>query len=143
MTRSLLAILAGIATLTAISFGIEAVADPLLMRLFPAAFPTRSALGHSLPVQVFGFAYGLLSIAAGGYVTAWIARRAPALHAVLLGVVQSLLTVWAMAAMWNHAPAMNWIVALAMTLPASLLGGWSFARRAARVALHSPASLSG
>ncbi|MGH8216998.1 MAG: hypothetical protein ACREUT_00295 [Steroidobacteraceae bacterium] len=140
MLRSVLAILAGVATLTAISFGIEAIANPLLMRLFPASLPTQFALSHSLPVKLFGFAYGALSIAAGGYIAAWIGGRAPILHAAILGGVQSLLTVWAMIAMWNHAPAINWIVALAMTFPACLLGGWLFARRAGRQVLDSAAS---
>jgi hypothetical protein len=133
MVRSVLAILAGVATLTAISFGIEALANLLL---------TQSAL-HSLPGRLFGFAYGALSIAAGGYVTAWIARRAKILHAAVLGGVQSLLTVLAMIAMWNHAPAANWIVTLAITFPACLLGGLLFARRAGRQVLGSTASPSG
>lgn len=123
MVRSLLAILAGVATLTAISFGIEAIVDPLL---------TRASLSHSIGARLFGFAYGTLSIVAGGYVTAWVAQRAPIVHAAVLGAVQSLLTVWGMIAMWNHAPAANWIVALAMSLPASLVGGWVFACTAGR-----------
>jgi hypothetical protein len=143
MIRSVLAILAGVATLTAILFGIEAVTDPLLMRLFPVALPTQSALSHSLPVRLFELAYGAPSIAAGGYVTAWIGRRAPILHAAVLGGVQSLLTVLAMVASWNHAPAIIWILTLAMTLPACLLGGWFFARRAGRQVLGSAASPSG
>ncbi len=143
MLRSVLAILAGVATLTAISFGIEASADPLLMRLFPTSLPTQSALTHNVAVRLFGFAYGALSITAGGYVTAWIGRRAPLLHAAVLGGVQSLLTVWAMIAIWNHAPAITWIVTLALTLPACLLGGWLFARGAGRQVLDSAASPSG
>jgi len=137
MIRSVLAVLAGILTLTAVSFGIEAVADPLLMRLFPESLPTRAAFSHSLPVTLFGFAYGAGSIALGGYVTAWLARRAPLKHAAIMGVVQCALTVWAMAAMWNHAPAANWIGALVMAFPAALLGGWLFARRAGRQAALS------
>jgi hypothetical protein len=132
MTRSVLAILAGIVTLTAISFGIEAIADPLLMKLLPEAFPTRSALNHSLPATAFMFTYGGLSVAAGAYVAAWLARRAPLRHAAAMGIVQSGLTLWAMIAMWNHAPAMNWIISVAMALPAALLGGWLFARQASR-----------
>ncbi|HYK25505.1 MAG TPA: hypothetical protein VEV18_04555 [Steroidobacteraceae bacterium] len=143
MVRSVLAILAGVVTLTAISFGIEALANPLLMKLFPASLPTQFALTHSLPVRLFGFAYGALSLAAGGYVTAWIGRRAPILHAALLGAVQTLLTVPAMIAMWNHAPAINWIVTLIMTFPACLLGGWLFARRAGRQLPSSAVSASG
>jgi hypothetical protein len=132
MTRSVLAILAGIVTLTAIAFGTEAIADPLLMKLFPRAFPTRSALSHSLPATAFMFTYGAVSVAAGAYVAAWLARRAPLRHAAATGIVQSALTLWAMIAMWNHAPAMNWIVSLAMPLPAALFGGWFFARQASR-----------
>lgn len=128
MIRSALAILAGVATLTAISFGIEAIANPLL---------ARAALSHSLPATLFGFAYGALSIAAGGYVTAWIAPRAPIIHGAVLGGVQTLLTVGAMSAMWNHAPAINWIVTLVMTFPLALLGSWLFARRAGRQVLHA------
>lgn len=143
MVRSVLAILAGVVTLTAISFGIEAVADPLLMRLFPASLPTRAAFSHSLPTELFGFAYGVLSIAVGGYVTAWIARRAPILHAALLGSVQTLLTVWAIIAFGDHAPASNWIVTLIITLPSALLGGWLLARTADRSALQAPAGRSG
>lgn len=140
MVRSALAILAGVLTLTAISFGIEAIADPLLLKLFPASLPTRAALSHSVPAELFGFVYGALSIAAGGCVTAWIARRAPIFHAALLGSVQTLLTVWAMISIGNHAPAVNWIVTLIITLPSALLGGWVFARRAERPMVHSPAS---
>lgn len=124
MIRSVLAILAGVATLSAISFGIEAIAN-------------RAGLGHSLPATLFGFAYGVLSIAAGGYVTAWIARRAPLLYAAILGGLQTLLTVGAMSAMWSHAPAINWIVTLVMTFPSALLGGWLFARRAGRLVSHA------
>jgi hypothetical protein len=124
-----LAILAGVITLTAISFSIEAIADSLLMKLLPEAFPTRSALSHSLPATAFMFTYGAFSVAAGAYVAAWLARRAPLWHAGAMGVVQSGLTIWAMIAMWNHAPAIDWIVSLAMALPAALFGGWLRARQ--------------
>jgi hypothetical protein len=142
MMRSALAILAGIVTLTAVSFGIEAIADPLLMKLFPESLPTLSALSHSIPATLFMFGYGALSVAAGGYVAAWLAGRAPLRHAALMGIVQCALTVWAMTAMWSHASAVRWIVSLAMALPAALLGGWLFARRAHRKALHTSASPS-
>ena len=139
MIRSVLAILAGLVTLTALSFGIEAVADPLMIRLFAESLPTRSALSHSLPATVFMFAYGALSVAAGGYVAARLARRAPLRHAVMLGIVQSALTLLAMAAMWSHAPALNWIVSFVMAFPAALAGGWLFDRQARRQALRSSA----
>ncbi|HTV77897.1 MAG TPA: hypothetical protein VMF03_06540 [Steroidobacteraceae bacterium] len=133
MIRSVLAILAGIVTLTLVSFGIEALADPLL---------ARSGLAHSLPAMLFMYGYGILSVAAGGYVSAWLAARAPLRHALWMGLLQCLLTLLAMTAMWNHAPAVNWIVALLMALPAALLGGWLYARRRNPGELHSSASSS-
>ena len=57
MIRSVLAILAGIVTLTITSFAIEAAADPLMMRLFPHALPNRAAISHSLPATIFLLAY--------------------------------------------------------------------------------------
>jgi hypothetical protein len=133
------AILAGIVTLTAVSFGIEAVVDPLLLKLFPQALPTQSAMSHNVPAILFMFTYGALSVAAGGYVTAWLAGRTPLRHAAYMGILQCALTVAAMTAMWNHAPAINWIVSLVMALPAALLGGWLFARRAHPRALQASA----
>jgi len=125
MTRSALAILAGIVTLTITSFAIEAAADPLMMHLFPQALPNRAAISHSLPATLFLFAYTALCVAAGGYVTAWLARRSPVLHAVLMGVVQVALTILAMmsSSLRNEAPLLNWIGALLFTIPAAWCGG--------------------
>ena len=127
--RSVLAVLAGIVTLTAISFAIEAVVDPLLLRLFPEDFPNLAALGRSVPARALMFSYGALSIAAGGYVTAWLARRAPLRHAAVMGATQTALTLLAMRSMPNHASMATWIVTITSTLPAALLGGWLFVRR--------------
>lgn len=63
--RSIAAVLAGIAALTAASFAIEALADPMMIRLF--GDKTR------LAPSVFMYFYTAVCIAAGGYVTAWIA----------------------------------------------------------------------
>lgn len=123
MIRSVLAVLAGIAVLTVTSFAIEAAADPFMMRMFPAALPNRTAISHNLPASLFLFAYTALCVAAGGYVTAWVARRFPVRHAVAMGVVQVALTVWAMISLPNEAPLRNWIVALVLTVPAASCGG--------------------
>ena len=53
MIRSVLAVLAGIATLTVTSFAIEAVANPLLLRMSPQALPNEVALSRSLPAGLF------------------------------------------------------------------------------------------
>ena len=129
--RSVLAVLAGIVTLTVTSFAIEAAADPLLMWMFPHALPNRAAISYNLWSALLMFSYTFLCVVAGGYVTAWIARRAPVLHALVMGVVQVALTFWAMKAFADIAPMRNWIVAIALTIPAAWLGGALRARRSA------------
>ena len=124
--------LAGIAVLTVTSFAIEAAADPFLMRMFPHALPSRTAISHNLPSAIFMLAYTSACVAAGGYVTAWVARRSPMWHAAAMGVVQDALTVWAMVSLPNEAPLRNWIVTLVLTIPAAWCGGFLRARRAER-----------
>jgi hypothetical protein len=53
--RSILAILAGLVVIVVTSFGIQA-ANPLLMRMFPAALPDETAMSHNLPAWLFTFA---------------------------------------------------------------------------------------
>ena len=76
MIRSILAVIAGLVVLTIVSFAIEAAADPLLRHLFPGALPDAAALARNFPARLFMLAYTTFSIAVGGYVTGWIARRA-------------------------------------------------------------------
>jgi hypothetical protein len=85
MVRSVIAILAGIVVLTIMSFAIEAAANPLVLRVFPDALQSGAPLVHALPARLFMLAYTMLSVAAGGYVTAWVARRAKVWHAVIMG----------------------------------------------------------
>jgi hypothetical protein len=122
MIRSVLAVLAGIAVLTVTSFAIEAVANPLMMRMFPHALPDRAAIGYNLPAALFLFAYTSLCVAGGGYVTAWLARRSPVRHAVIMGAVQVALTFWAMLSIREQAPLRNWIAGIVLTVPAAWCG---------------------
>lgn len=136
MIRSVLAVLAGIITLTVTSFAIEAAVDPLMIRLFPHALPNRAAISYNLPATLFLFSYTFLCVAASGYVTAWLTRRSPVLHAVFMGAVQVALTVWAMFALRNEAPLRNWIGALVFTIPAAWCGGLLRAKYIAKK--HAP-----
>jgi len=129
MIRSVLALLAGIVVLTVASFAIEAVANPLMMRMFPHALPNEAALSHSVPVRLFMFVYTALCVAAGGYVTAWVARRSPVWHAVAMGVIQVALTVWAMIKLPHQAPLWAWIAGMVMIIPATWCVGVIRARR--------------
>ena len=109
--------------MTVTSFAIEAAADPLLMRMFPQALPTREAIGQNAWSSLFMYAYTALCVAFGGYVTAWIAKRAPVRDALIMGVVQVGLTVLAMFSLREQAPLRNWIIAMLMTIPCAWAGG--------------------
>jgi hypothetical protein len=132
MVRSILAVIAGIAVLTAASFAIEAAADPILMRLFPHALPNRAAISSNVPASILLFAYTSACVVLGGYVAAWIAQRSPVWHATAMGLVQEALTVWAMMSLGDVAPRRNWIVTLIVTIPAALCGGWLRTRQERR-----------
>jgi hypothetical protein len=112
MLRSVLAVLAGIAVLTITSFAIEAAVNPLLTKTFPAA------------LRIVTLVYTMACVAAGGYVTAWLARRAPIRHAVIMGVIESALTIVAMLSLPGHAPLWSWVAGIVLTTPAAWLGGF-------------------
>jgi len=126
MIRSILAVVAGLLTLTILSFAIEAAADPLLMHLFPAALPDSAALAASLPARLFMVAYTTFAIAVGGYVTAWIARRSRLTHATIMGAIEVAFTLYVMTAAPFHEahPAPRWvfITGIIIMIPAAYLG---------------------
>jgi hypothetical protein len=122
MIRSVLAVLAGIVVLTIVSFAIEAVASPLTLRIFPDALQSGAPLSHTLPARLFMMAYTMLSVAAGGHVTAWIARRSRMSHAAIMGAIEVALTVYAMIELPHQAPLWFWIAGMILTVPAACLG---------------------
>jgi hypothetical protein len=124
MLRSVLSVLAGIAVLTATSFAIEAAVDPLLLRAVPQALASPKALSANQWVRTLTFAYGFLSVAAGGYVAARLARRLPIRHAVAMGILQAGLTIAAMLSPEaNHASRLQWITTAVLSIPAAVTGG--------------------
>ncbi len=130
MLRTVLSILAGIAVLTATSFAIEAAVDPLLLRVFPQALPGPEALSSNPWVKTLTFAYGLVCVAAGGYVAARVARRLPIRHAAAMGIVQAGLTILAMfSPEGNHATLLQWVTIAVLSIPAALVGGILYKRR--------------
>ena len=124
MLRSVLSVLAGIAVLTAASFAIEAAVDALLFRQLPQALPGPAALSTNQWVRALTFAYGFMCVAAGGYISARIARRKPIEHAAAMGMVQAGLTIVAMLSPEaNHASRLQWITTAILSIPAALAGG--------------------
>ena len=133
MVRSILAVVAGLVVLTIVSFAIEAAVDPLLLHLFPRALPDAAALAGSVPARLFMLAYTMFSIAVGGYVTAWIARRSQLTHAAVMGAIELAFTLYVMIAMpfAEVHPAPRWvgITAMILIIPAACLGAAIRARQ--------------
>ena len=126
MIRSILAVAAGLVVLTIVSFAIEVAVDPLLMHMFPRTLPDAEALAGSLPARVFMVVYTTFSIAVGGYVTAWTARRSQITHAAVMGAIEVAFTLYVMIAMpfveAHPAPRWIWIPGLILMIPAACLG---------------------
>ena len=126
MIRSILAVLAGLVSLTIVSFAIEIAADPLLMYLFPRALPNAAALAGNIPARLFMVAYTTFAIGVGGYVTAWIARRSRLILAATMGAIEVAFTLYVMIAGPFHeahpAPQSVWITGLVLMIPAACLG---------------------
>jgi hypothetical protein len=130
MIRTILSILAGIVVLTVAAFAIEAAVNPLLLWLFPRELPGPEALASNPWVKVLMFSYGFLCVAAGGYVAARLARRAPIKHAAAMGIVQAGLTILAMLSPEGyHASRLQWIVTAVLSVPSALVGGILCKRR--------------
>ena len=124
MIRSVLSVLAGIAVLTATSFAIEAALNPLLIRAFPETLPGPEALSSNPWIRTLTFAYGLMCVAAGGYIAARLARRLPVTHAAVMGIIQAGLTILAMLSpVGNHASPLQWIIIAILSIPAAIAGG--------------------
>lgn len=124
MVRGVLSVLAGIAVLTIASFAIEAALNPLLLWVFPEAGSDPEALSSNLWTRALMFTYGMMCVAAGGYVTARLAGRLPVRHAAAMGIVQAGLTMMAMLSPeGNHASPMVWILTAILSIPAALAGG--------------------
>ena len=128
MIRNILAVVAGLIALTLVAFAIEAIADPLLMHLFPSALPNAAALARGVPTRLFMLTYTTFAIVVGGYVTAWVARRSRLTLAAILGVIEVAFTLYVMIAApfpeEYRAPRWSWITGIVLMIPAACLGAF-------------------
>lgn len=118
MIRSILAVLAGVAALTISSFTIEAIINPLIRWAFSDASANDEPAARILMIV-----YTTICVAIGGYVTAWVARRSEALHALIMGVIQLMMTAAALFALPGKAPLWFWLTGMALIAPAAWFGG--------------------
>src|SRR5687767_11653129 len=117
LLRGMLAVLAGIGVFTLGLLAINATGTAVL-----GAEPewiNRSPTTQA--VWAFGNA---VSMIAGGYVAAWLAPGSRVAHAVIVGTIQTGLTLAAFLTLRNTAtPTWLWVVGMVVTVPSAWLGG--------------------
>ena len=118
MLRSAGAVAAGILVLTALSFAFEWGA----LRL-SGADVGLTPQNMSTPLRVSVSVLTLLSVVAGGYVTASLTAHKQAAHATLMGVTELLLTVAVVLSMTEHGPGWLAVASICLLVPAAWAGG--------------------
>jgi hypothetical protein len=142
MKRSILGVLGGVV------LGIMLVF--LLARIGHAVYPTpdgfdfhnqeavKDYLAANPGVLLFVLAAHIVGPLAGAWLAAWIARRRPLSHALVVGVL-FLAAGIANMLMIPHPPWF-WLVDLLVYLPAALAGGWLAGRRQTAYTISAPSS---
>jgi len=112
--RGVIGIIGGIATLSGLLFAMERLVDAMF------GTPGGAPFMRNAPVMVLWLLWEALSVAAGGFVTAWIARRDAVRHAVVMGTLQALMTLAAMFSVRDGgSPLWFWLVGIASMPPAA------------------------
>lgn len=126
--RSVAAVVAGFATVVALSIATDAVLYAL--QVYP---PAEQGL-HDPLLNLLALAYRSLFTLAGGWVTARLAPRAPLHHAFILGVLGLASGTAGVVATWNLDLGPRWYpIALAASGPPLCgLGGWLATKGRAR-----------
>lgn len=116
LLRGALAVLAGIGVFTLGLFGIDSVGTAIV-----GAEPEW--INRSTTTQGMWAFGNAISMIAGGYVAAWLAPGARVAHAVIVGTIQTGLTLAAFLTLRNTAtPTWLWVVGMVLTVPSAWLG---------------------
>lgn len=127
--RSIAAVLAGFVTLSVSLYAMQGAGTAVLLRMNPGLPETASIVNYSNVTRVFWLIWETLSMGAAGYVTARIASSSHVEHAIVMGAIQAIVTVWAMLSVRGNEPLWFWVAGIAMMVPAAWLGGRLRARR--------------
>jgi len=116
--RSFLAILAGFLTITILGN----ILGQIMLHFGPSSFyqgdifTTKGAVASLLCAQ--------LCNVVGGYVTGRVAPRRPIFHAVILGLIGVVTTIWVAIALWKLEPLWYHFGTILLALPVIAAGGW-------------------
>jgi hypothetical protein len=140
--RSVLAVLAGIVTMSAVAFAIEIPLRALTLRLFSQSFPDSAALDSNVGWMLSQSLYTVPALMLGGYVAAWLAPRRGLAHAVAMAIVQELLIVALIFKPPHPVPPWMWAITLVVTPAAIIYGGYLRSRHKAAAQRAEPAAVA-
>jgi hypothetical protein len=124
MIRSVLAVLAGLVGFSIALLAMDSAATPLMNAIYPDRPAVASVIELSNVTRVLWLLWETASLTVAGYITAWLAPRFEVRHAVVLGALQALMTVWAMFAIRDQSlPMWFWLAGILLMVPAAWLGG--------------------
>jgi hypothetical protein len=120
--RSTGAVVAGLATVVVLSTGADAIAHGV------GFYPP---LGETQPgwTLIVALAYRTGFTVAAGYLTAMLAPRNGLKHAVVLGIIGTLLGALGAVSMWSYGDQWYPIALTVLAVPSTWLGGWLRTRR--------------
>lgn len=139
VTRSLMAVLAGIVVLTILAFAVEIPLRALTLWLLPRTFPDPAALDSNVAWMLSQSVYTVPALVLGGYVAAWLAPRRGLAHAIAMATVQDLLIVALIFDPPHPVPAWIWAVGLLVTPAAIISGGLLRVRHETTTPTNGPA----
>jgi hypothetical protein len=136
--RSVAAVLAGFITLSVALNGVQGIATAVLLRMHPDLPATTSIVNYSVASRVFWLVWETIAMTGAGYVTARVASSSHVAHATMMGLIQAVVTLWAMVSIQSQEPRWFWLTGIALMIPAAWLGGWLRVKRAASAREPSP-----
>lgn len=133
MKKSIWAVAAGVLFIVAVTTLVDIVLH--VADVFPAA---NQPLNDSL--ALLATSYRALITVLGAALTAWLAPGKPMKHALILGVIGTLLAIAGIFATWNLGLGPRWYpIALAvLAIPQCWAGGWLYQRMAKDQASNQP-----
>src|SRR5678816_1744198 len=114
MMRSAGAVATGIIVLSVLSFALEWVVLSLA-----GVDPSLTPQDMSTPLRALVSVFTLLSVVAGGYATAWLAKRKPVAHAVAMGVILLAMTAVVLTRMHDEGPGWLALASTCLLVPAA------------------------
>ena len=136
--RSVVAVLAGFITLSVAINSLQGVGNAILRQMNPDLPATASIVNQSTTTRVLWLVWETMSMVAAGYVTARLAAGSPIAHATAMGLIQAVVTSWAMSSIQSQEPPWFWLSGIAMMVPAAWFGGWLSVKRTVSARVPSP-----